>query len=84
VSFYLAQCEGLAIAQFKLGLRYSKGDGVPKNTLFGYMWLNISTLEGDSYAKKCRDYLELTMTRAQIMTAQNMSSEWMRNYSDLS
>jgi uncharacterized protein len=80
----LAAQQCLAIAQFKLGLRYSKGDGVPKNTLFGYMWLNISAVEGDPYAKRCRDFLEMTMTRDQIMEAQKMSSDWMMTHCNLS
>lgn len=44
--------EGSAAAQYELGLRYLKGDGLPKDAVTGRQWIEKSATNGYSLAVK--------------------------------
>jgi TPR repeat protein len=44
--------EGSPSAQYQLGLRYLKGEGVPKDLAEARKWLSLAAKDGHSYAKR--------------------------------
>ena len=66
---------GYGRAQYHLALMYCDGEGVPKNNVYAYMWFNIAASQGDKLSVKNRDSLEKSMTRSQILEAQDLASE---------
>ena len=66
---------GNAVAQQNLGVMYLRGQGVPKDTVFAYMWLNIAGQTLDD-ARKLRDTAAEEMTPDQVAEAQKLSREW--------
>ena len=70
-----AALQGQPFAQYKLGILYVKGDGVPKDFVLAYMWFSISaghTLSGASEADRQRDMLAARMTSTQIAEAKKL------------
>ena len=67
--------QGLANAQFSLGVLYSKGVGIIQNYTYAYMWLDIAASQGHQWAKKSRDSIEVIMTQADILKAQELARE---------
>lgn len=72
--------QGLASAQFNLGLMYSAGIGVLQDYVEAYKWLNLAAARatGDTqgvYAA-ARERLTRSMTPGQIAAAQTLSREW--------
>ena len=63
--------QGNREAQFKLGICYRNGEGVPKSYLLAYMWIYLSKLKLEKLIE-----LEGIMTKEQINNAQNRASEW--------
>ncbi len=49
--------EGSPQAQYDLGVRYLKGDGVPKNEVLGREWLQKSAKNGSPHAQRKLDEL---------------------------
>lgn len=81
----LAAEQGDSEAQCHLGLAYYNGLGVPLNYKFAYMWLSLGIaqmLDDEDIwpyrasLKKC----ELKMTNSQIAQAQDMATEWLKNF----
>ena len=58
----------------RLGHLYEDGLGVPKNLVLAYMWFALSHFEG--FVKE----VERDMTRAQIVQARQMVSDWLRRH----
>ena len=50
--FRMAAEQGLADAQFNLGLMYETGRGVPKDYVQAYAWFNIAAAQGSKTAKE--------------------------------
>jgi len=79
--FALAADQGVAAAQYNLGLMYAKGYGVPQNHIEAHTWF---TLAAASYTSKpnrdravaARDTEAARMTPAQIAEAQKLAREW--------
>ena len=46
------QTKGSAAAQFNLGAMQSKGEGVPKDLVHGYMWFDLAAARGDERSDK--------------------------------
>ena len=69
----LAAEQGVAIAQFNLGLMYGNGEGVLKDSVLAHMWLNIAGANGNAAARDVRDSLERDMTRAEISRATELA-----------
>jgi TPR repeat protein len=68
--------QGNANAQYKLGVFYDNGLGVPQDKVSAYMWLNFSASQGQEGAAAFRDLIARRMTPAQIGEAQRLSREW--------
>jgi TPR repeat protein len=71
--------QGNANAQYKLGVFYDNGLGVPQDKVSAYMWLNLSASQGREGAAAFRDLIARRMTPAQIEEAQKLTREWMPN-----
>jgi TPR repeat protein len=69
---------GDASAQNNLGAMYANGEGVPKDGVLAYMWLNLAAAKSDARAIKNRGHLASKMTPAQIAEAQRLAREWKR------
>ena len=79
VKWYTLTAEqGYANAQFKLGLMYAQGTGIPVNGVYAYMWGNLGALNGNENGGKLRDYLATQMTPADISTANKLARECVR------
>ena len=68
--------QGLAEAQVSLGTMYYEGRGVPKDNVQAHMWANLAATQGNKNAIKGRDFLEKSMTPAQLAEAQRLAREW--------
>jgi len=68
--------QGDASAQYKLGVFYDNGLGVPQDHISAYMWLNLSAAQGRDGAAAFRDLIARRMTPAQIAEAQKLAREW--------
>ncbi len=65
--------QGLASAQYNLGLMHADGRGVPQDYATAYMWFILASVED---AAKARDLSAKKMTLAQIAEAQKMARDW--------
>ena len=66
--------QGNAEAQFNLGRAYANGEGVPKDLVEAYAWVNIAAATHED-AKKVRAAFELTLTAQQVAAGQKRSTE---------
>ena len=71
--------QGDANAQYKLGVLYDNGLGVPQDKIRAYMWLNLSASQGREGAAAFRDLIARRMTPAQKEEAQKLTREWKPN-----
>ena len=74
--YRLAAEQGIASAQFNLGVMYANGEGVPQDYVSAHMWLNLAAATGDEDARKARENVAASMTREQIAEAQARAREW--------
>ena len=72
----LAAEQGLAGAQYDLGLQYLMGYGVPRDQVMAYLWFNLAAAQGDEHAAIFRDEVGKHMTPDQIAAAQRLTREW--------
>ena len=68
--------QGHAHAQVNLGIIYSQGRGVPKDSVQAYRWYTLAAGQGDDLAGKFKDHLEKSMTLDQLAEAQRLAREW--------
>jgi len=75
--------QGIAGAEFNLGLMYAAGHGVPQDYVSAHMWLNLAAAqfldqekENRESALKARDLAASKLTPAQIAQAQKLAHEW--------
>ena len=78
--YRLAAGQGDAYAQYNLGLMYANGKGVTKDTVTAYAWLSIAAAQGDTLAKKAKEFFSKIMTQSQIAEAQKRSREYWAQY----
>jgi TPR repeat protein len=78
-----AAAQGVAEAQYAIGVMYEKGVGVPQNYVQAYKWLALAALrlagsaaESRNAAAADRDALARKMTRAQLTEAEKLTDEW--------
>ena len=71
--YRLAAKQGNALAQFNLGLMYTNGHFVFKNSVLAHMWWNIAGANGSEGARENRYSLEDEMTRAEISRATELA-----------
>ena len=69
--------QGSAIAQQRMGLLYSTGQGVMKDDVIAYMWCNLAAAQGNEEARAIKIRLTNRMTKEQIAEAQKLSREWL-------
>ncbi len=67
-----------AVAQFSLGVMYSKGQGVPQDYVQAHMWVNLAAAQGLEAARNNRDLASKQMPPAQLAEAQRLAREWKR------
>ena len=76
----LAAEQGVAEAQFLLGMMCQDGLGVSRDYVMAYMWYSLaaSTMSGQlaALASKSRDGVGATMIPTQIAEAQRLAREW--------
>ena len=68
--------QDVATAQCDIGSCYYLGDGVPKDYLEAYRWLNLASAQGFETAKKILSIIEQQMTQEQISEAQQLAREF--------
>ena len=68
--------QGLASAQFELGLRYSTGHGAPLDYVTAHKWFNLAALQGVAEARDHRADLARDMSPTEIAEAQKLAREW--------
>lgn len=71
-----AAAQGNADAQSNLGVMYSLGKGVPLDRVLAYAWANLAASRGEENLVEVRDLVERSMTPAEIVEAQRLSSGW--------
>jgi len=64
-----------AQAQVNLGIMYSQGRGVPKDSVQAYRWYTLAASQGDDLAGKFKAHLEKSMTPTQLAEAQRLARE---------
>ena len=57
---------------------YVEGKGVPKDSVYAYMWWNIAAAGGDKVASESRDSVAKEMTASQIAKAEELARECVR------
>ncbi len=68
--------QGHSSGQYNLGLAYSTGDGVPKDTYMAYIWLYLSAAQGNQEAVVHRDSISKQLTAEKIQAAQEEAKKW--------
>ncbi len=73
--------QGVAEAQYNLGVMYGNGEGVPQDEAQAYMWFKLASStfppgENRNIAVKSHDTVAKRMTPAQISEAQKLAREW--------
>ena len=76
--YTLAAEQGLADAQFNLGVMYANGTGVIKDNVYAHLWWNIAASSGDEDASENRDIIAEQMTLVQLKKAKNLAHECVR------
>ena len=78
--YRLAAEQGLADAQYNLGVMYANGEGVPQDNVEAHMWLNLAasqfTGEQRERTVAARDRVAERMTPADLSEAQRRAREW--------
>ena len=73
----LAAEQGGMNAQSNLGVKYTNGEGVPRDMMLAYMWFDIAAAQGHEGAQRTRGRVRGLMTPAQITESQRLSREWL-------
>jgi len=68
--------QGVAFAQYNLGVMYDNGQGVPQDFVLSHMWFNLAGSNELKIAVASRKILETKMTPSQIEKAQEMARNW--------
>ncbi|MEP3245360.1 MAG: hypothetical protein ABJN40_14450 [Sneathiella sp.] len=67
---------GLPEEQYRAGLIYSTGDGVPMDLITAHKWFNLAAMNGVVEARECRAEISQDMSSEEIAAAQRMAREW--------
>ena len=77
----MAAEQGDAKAQFGLGVMYATGEGIPKDYIQAYAWVNIGAAQiGDEESGEFLETIAEEMTASAITKAQNLSREYWEAY----
>ena len=81
--FRLAAEQGIAPAQYNLGIRYAKGQGVPQDYVTAHMWFNLAGAHGLPDANAARDRVAALLGPADVSEAQRRAKLCLEsNYRD--
>ncbi len=77
----MAAEQGYGPAQSNLGVKYAKGQGVPRNDVRAHMWFSLAASHTAStkvrhLALQDRDAVAALMTPAQIAEAEKLARAW--------
>jgi TPR repeat protein len=67
--------QGIAPAQYNLGLMYANGRGVPQNDAEAYVWSSLAATSGDDDAVNNRDIYAKRLTPADKSAAQKRAAK---------
>ena len=62
--------------QYRIGLMYEEGRGVPRDYVRAYMWYSLAVTNGWEGSGHRRDQIAEKMTPDQIAEAQRLAKEW--------
>ncbi len=62
--------------QYRTGLLYALGDGVPVDLVTAHKWLNLAAMNGVIEARESRAEISMDMSPQEISTAQKLAREW--------
>ncbi len=68
--------DGLPEEQYRAGLIYSTGDGVPLDLVTAHKWFNLAAMNGVIEARECRAEISQDMSTEEIAAAQKLAREW--------
>ena len=74
--FRRAAEQGIAQAQYSLGVRYLNGQGVPKDQMQAVAWLSLAAANGAPDASKMRELAQSGLSTDQLDEAQVLSARW--------
>ncbi len=57
---------------------YYKGEGIPQDNIYAYMWWNPAASNGNEDGGKMRDMFARAMTSSQIAEAEKLACECIR------
>jgi len=72
--------QGHVIAQATLGAYYWEGRGVAKDINKAYFWSILARAQGDEGSKFRAAALTSSMTRAQVLAAQQQADDWLKQH----
>jgi hypothetical protein len=75
-----AAMQGVAFAQFNLGVRYANGQGVDRDPVLAYQWFALAARgllgkEADT-ARQARDAIRAQLTPEQVARGDEMVKAW--------
>ncbi|MBE7638338.1 hypothetical protein GUA87_15880 [Sneathiella sp. P13V-1] len=62
--------------QYRTGIAFAIGDGVPIDLVTAHKWLNLAAMNGVSEARESRAEISQDMSPAEIAAAQKLAREW--------
>ena len=71
----LAAEKGEVNAQFRLGVMYAIGYGVPPNNKLAYVWSSLAALDGNEKARQYRDSIAPKLTPQLLAEAQDLAAK---------
>ena len=74
--FELAAEQGLADAQYNLGLMHATGNGIPVNLVTAHLWWSVAVDYGSEEARQKLVFLEPLMTETELGKARVLAVEW--------
>jgi len=69
--------DGVAQAQYSLGVVYLNGIGLESDSMTALVWLVIAAANGDDQALELRDLVSATLPSEQQHEARQKAREWM-------
>ena len=73
--YRLAAEQGLALAQYNLGVMYADGEGVPENDVEAYVWFSVAAAQGHETARGNRDIVSEQLTPDQRARGQEIAAK---------
>ena len=77
--FELAAEQGVADAQYNLGLMYATGNGIPINFVTAHLWWSVAVDFGSEEARRKLVFLERLMSDSDLGKARSLAVEWRDN-----